>query len=507
MSWNEVKIRTPHLQENEVDLKFYTVVKDKKTQEQRIRDERIISIFGRNGSGKTTISNAVFHDSADNTVTDEVPSSSFWNASIEQNKKITEVAKLNDLEKAQAYVYNEQFVDKYVRVKDNENLEAIVMLSDNPDLTDSLKALETKETGIMQNIESAEQALSNFENYTNGQNENNIQKKIDKQLKADGAWASIGKSIHSLEVKQQVNTTTFKSIRDVDVTGGTPAIAKKIMELLEDDLKDLEQIREKTELPPFEMSTDKNDFTKVKQLLSTIITMPTLNGIQKRVMKSISISGQNSISRIKDTFSLPETEYCPTCFRSLTSSEKEGLVQTIDQVLKMSKLNAEKEFTNKLKSLKLDNQTVVEQNTDMASLFPKEVSAYNNAVEKYNEMVKKYLEAIAEKINNPYSNPEDVAYDDISLYKEIISAGTAIQRKVEEYNGVFKEEKFLIREADLLNLNIAKYNNSELFEQFEAASFKHQSLKDNLIEAKLPLESVQKNIAPQFTIQVQHPDD
>ncbi|WP_257875302.1 hypothetical protein [Lactobacillus helveticus] len=30
MSWNEVKIRTPHLQENEVDLKFYKVVKNKK---------------------------------------------------------------------------------------------------------------------------------------------------------------------------------------------------------------------------------------------------------------------------------------------------------------------------------------------------------------------------------------------------------------------------------------------------------------------------------------------
>lgn len=42
MSWNEVKIRTPHLQENEVDLKFYKVVKIKNTQYNRIQDERII---------------------------------------------------------------------------------------------------------------------------------------------------------------------------------------------------------------------------------------------------------------------------------------------------------------------------------------------------------------------------------------------------------------------------------------------------------------------------------
>ncbi|MCW0154551.1 AAA family ATPase [Lactiplantibacillus plantarum] len=494
MSWNEVKIRTPHLQENEVDLRFYKVVKNKKTQEKRIQDERIISIFGRNGSGKTTISNAVLHNSVDNAITDEAPSSSFWNASIEKNEEITTAAKLNNSEKLEAYVYNEQFVDKYVRVKDNENLEAIVMLSDNPDLTDSLKALETKETGIMEKIESAEQTLSNFESSTNDHNENNIHKKIDKQLKADGAWASIGKSIHALEVKQQVKTTAFKSIRDIDITGGTPAIAKQIMELLEDDLKDLEQIRQKKELPPFEMPTDKNDFSNVKKLLSTIVTMPTLNGIQERIMKSLSISGKNKISRIKDTFSLPETEYCPTCFRFITSSEKENLVQVINQVLNMSKLNAEEEFTNQLKSLKLDNHTLIKQDTDIASLFPKEVSAYNNAVEKYNEMVTKYLEAIAEKINNPYSNPDTINYDDKSLYKAIISAGRAIQKKTEEYNVVFKREKFLICEADLLNLNIAKYNNRELFEQFEAASVKHQGLKDNLITAKSPLADVKNNI-------------
>lgn len=495
MSWNEVKIRTPHLQEDEVDLKFYKVVKIKNTQDNRIQDERIISIFGRNGSGKTTISNALLHDSVDNSETDEEPSCSFWNASIEQNKKNTTAAKLNNSEKSEAYVYNEQFVDKYVRVKDNENLEAIVMLSDNPDLTDSLKDLETKETGIIKNIESAEQALSNFESFTNSQNEDRIHKKIDKQLKADGAWSSIGKSIHAHEVKQQVNTTVFESIRGIDVTGGTPAIAKQIMELLEDDLKALKQIRQKAELPPFEVSTDKNDFSNVKKILSTVITMPTLNGIQERIIKSLSIGGQNQISRIKDTFLMPETEYCPTCFRSITSAEKEDLVQVISQVLNMSKLNAEEEFTNQLKSLKLDDQTVIEQNTDMASLFPKEVSAYNNAVEKYNEMVAKYLEAIAKKINNPYSNPDAVDYDDKNLYKLIISAGRAIQKAIEEYNVVFKKEKFLIREADLLNLTIAKYNNSELFEQFEAASAKHQSLIDNLSTAKSPLKDVQTNIA------------
>ena len=102
MSWNEVKIRTPHLQENEVDLRFYKVVKNKKTQEKRIQDERIISIFGRNGSGKTTISNAVLHNSVDNAITDEAPSSSFWNASIEKNEEITTAAKLNDSEKLEA---------------------------------------------------------------------------------------------------------------------------------------------------------------------------------------------------------------------------------------------------------------------------------------------------------------------------------------------------------------------------------------------------------------------
>ena len=492
MSWNKVRVFTPHLQVKNVDLNFFTETK------KRLRDERIISIFGRNGSGKTTISNALLQASLNNTEIDEVPEPSFWDMQIQQGATTTTATAipLDETVKLELCVYNEKFVDRYVRVEDNENLEAIVMLSDDPDLRDTLKTLEEKKTAIVQDIDIAKVALNNFESSTNNQNEANIRKRIDKQLKSDGAWASIGGKIRGRKVNQKLDVRAFKAIQDIDVSGGTPAIAKQLVGLLEDDLNYLEQIRQKKKLPTFNVSlTDQNDFHNVRNLLSTIVSMPTFSGIQEQIMEVLSNSGRTQLDKTKNIFSAPSTEYCPTCFRTITTREKEELVHVINQVLTISKQNAEDDITNQLKSLNLNTLAIINKGTDIATLFPQEIFAYNEAVEEYNEMIARYSKAVTDKINNPYAIPNTIDCDNNKLYSSIISAGRAVQAAVENYNAIFENEQLIKSEADFLNLNIAKFNNRDLFEQFATASLRHRDLEEKVRAAEAPREENERSIS------------
>ncbi|MBZ2406160.1 AAA family ATPase [Liquorilactobacillus hordei] len=489
MSWNEVKIFTPHLQVSNIDLKFF------REKGNSISNQRIISIFGRNGSGKTTISNALLHASLNNIVIDEETDPSFCDTHMEQEKAITIPVELNDSEKLGLCVYNEKFVDKYIRVEDNENLEAIVMLSDDPDLRDTLEGLEKEKNANVRDIKTAELNLNNFESSKNNQNVTNIRNKIEEQLKSDGAWASMGKRIHNTKVNQKVDGKAFMAIHDINVAGGTPAIAQQLKELLESDLKHLEQIRQKKELSKFKvLLTDKNNFSNVKKLLSTIISMPNLRGIQGQIMNSLSESGQNQIDITKDIFSRSSTEYCPTCFRKITSVEKEELVQVINQVLDISKQNTEEDFTNQLKLLNLETKVGIDKKTDIAMLFPQEVSAYNDAVNEYNKMVVEYSQAVNDKINNPYTVPDIIDRDSGKLYSSIISTGKEVQKAVEDYNVVFQNENLLKTEAEFLNLNIAKFNNRNLFEQFDTAVLKHKNLEEILSAAQGPREGIERSI-------------
>ncbi|MFL2064003.1 AAA family ATPase [Latilactobacillus sakei] len=182
MSWNKIKIHTPHLEVKDIDLNFF---KERKNG-QNVSGERIISIFGRNGSGKTTISNALLQASLKNIEAGEETNPIFLRAYTENNNVVENCVSLDQEEKSNLCVYNEKFVDKYVRVEENENLEAIVMLSDDPDLRTILSKFEERKNSVDQQIDNAKQALQRFESDANSQNETNIRKKLKDSLKSRG---------------------------------------------------------------------------------------------------------------------------------------------------------------------------------------------------------------------------------------------------------------------------------------------------------------------------------
>ncbi|MFC6176733.1 AAA family ATPase [Companilactobacillus huachuanensis] len=497
MKWNEIRIKTPYLVSDDIDLKFFLakVQNGNKKSGSTIKDERIISIFGRNGSGKTTISNALlFSQLHDNQVDDE--GMEFILNYHDSDKIQSKSIELDEEDKQRIYVYNEKFVDRYVRVEQDENLQAIVMLSNDPDLRDRLSDLEKFQSSILKEIEDADNELDLFKKNFHVQNDLMIKSKIENQLKEQGNWASIGKHIRGTAYKQKLDNTTFESIRNTDVTCGNSDIEGKLSQLLQKDLDDLDQIREKKPLNRFVLpENNSNELKCVFNLLSTVVTKPSLSGVEKRIIQVLSNKGISELKNDENVFLSPDTDYCPTCFRSISNQEKKNVVLAVTHVLDISQKDQENNLVNQLKSIKIDKIATIDKSTEINSLFPNEVEQYNKSVQTYNLMIDDYSNAKNIKIDNPFSVPELPNYDEDGLYNDISLATDVLRSRIDVYNSTFNNNQIIKKEADFLNLNLAKFRTRDLFNQYEQAISERKRLTQKLETAKQPLDGNKREIA------------
>ena len=494
MKWDEIRIQTPYLSSKEINLEFFQKI-NKKDNIQGLKEARIISLFGRNGSGKPTISNALLNVQENNdSDKDNMPifllnqqtATGVSSAQIDLNHEI----------KQEIYVYNERFIDRYIRIKENENLQAIVMLSDNPNLQTKLTTLEKLKTETDIKILSLSEKLAAFEKKGNSLNERTIRSEIEEQLKEDGSWASIGKKIHSTNIKQKLDTSTFEKLRNTNITGGTLEIAKDLQQLLDKDLNKLDQIYNKERLPEFDTPTaiDQNNWNSIDNLLLTAIREPEFTGMESRIMQVLSQIGNDNIEKNKELFSDSKINYCPTCFRDINKEEKNEITNGIIQVLKLSKKEQSAELVHNIEIIELKKFSLIDNNSDYMSLFQNETHVYNKYILEYNKMVDEYSKKFDAKKDNPFSTIELPNYNKNILYSNIVSQAKKLHYLVEDYNSAFSDKDKIILEADLLNLHLAKFNTRHLFTQYENAVTYHKQLDSDQLQLNNELNETKQNI-------------
>lgn len=490
MNWNEIKIKTPHLQTGEVNLHFYQSTS--KNAAVSLKTKRIISIFGRNGSGKTTISNAFLDMKKTEFQNSNLILSSQLFLKTKDNSHIIDTAiTLSPNDKQQLFVYNEQFVDQHIKISKDKNLKAIIMLSDNPDLTNKLEKLKKQEKAFLKQQEQANNDYQTFEANDYEYNDKLIKQEIESKLKAAGHWADLGQQIHGLDVKQRLDHKAFTKIQNIDISGGTPEIADKLKSLLSQNITKLTEIRESTELPLFtEPTVDQNPFPKALELLNESIKEPDLHDLEARVMQVFSKKGQTQIDNDRNLFVAPDTDYCPTCFRKLNRSDKAEIVSTIDQVLIQAHTA---DFKNKLSSIHFFKYEFLDSLLYNVK-FPEKVAHYNQAITNYNEMVDAFEKAIATKLDNVFSTSELPAFNNKQLFAEIKKQAHLINKDVQSYNAIFSNQSALTSSAELINMHLAKYDCRQDFHRYELTLKRRSILKQACLQAKNELKKTNQQI-------------
>lgn len=162
-----------------------------------ILKHRINLLYGRNGSGKSTIARGFMSLLKGENVL-PIDSVSIPNQDFLIPESI--------------YVFNEKFIDDNVRVED-DGIGTIVMLGRQADLDEKIAAKESELEQMELTIKSLEEQQSIFVDKTNSDSPLYYQETITNNLRND--WAEKDKQIKRNTAKSAVNQAIVKTIGDI----------------------------------------------------------------------------------------------------------------------------------------------------------------------------------------------------------------------------------------------------------------------------------------------------
>ncbi len=444
-------------------------------------------LYGRNGSGKSTIAKA------------------FRKLSGENVSNITNVAlydpydnqiSLTDEDTKRIFIFDEDFVDKNIKLQE-DHLETIILLGAAGELSEKIK-----EATI--NKESLETALSDYKNHYNKfVNKQNIESpyyyinEMTKTLREDGGWAERDKKIKGNSVKSAVNDTTYLHFVDLN-----PSESKTdLLILFNEKLSELNTIRSgkstiDNTVPSLDIKYINYNDETIHQLLTEQIEKPELSEREKKIFSILSKTSTNDINERLTTFKNTSISECPYCFQPLEASYKENLIESIEKILNR---------TVKEHQLLLKNNIIDSINIDLESYA--KLDSYelcSSMIIKINILIETNNNNILKKYNNPYEIIIDEITNIKTLAVKLSKALELLEQERNEYNKTVKKTEPLIKQLNVINGkltylelkdSLSKYKAQKII--FSDVSAQYKQIKSEYTNAESilnNLESERKNI-------------
>lgn len=445
------------------------------SDEKNIYPTRFSLVYGKNGSGKSTITkgfqklreefvssieSAELYDFNDSVV----------NSFEEKNKNI--------------FVFNEHFIEQNVKFKE-DGLETIVMFGEQADLEEKIKSLnqqiiEKREQFKVQNIKSDE-----FDDSRNVISPLYHLKKINKSLKGDGNWAGRDGKIRGHRINSSVNQAIIDKIKATE-----PKIPKQeLQKKYEEKITEFNHLNGNGKkigknIPKVNFTTD---IKKVHNLLKKKIEKPKLSDREKNILELVISGKQKDFEEVRDMFLTDEVDHCPTCLQSISESYKVDLVNSIEKVLNDDVDNHISELSSirmSIITLDLSEFSIVDATTVQECI--EQIEEANIIIENYNDLIQK-------KIDNTYSpiNDEFLLLDKIDLINKCLAS---IENSKDKYNKKFDELDSLKNELFEINDGIAYFDIIEDYNAYVEQKNTADRVKKSLITITKEGEKLAKSL-------------
>ena len=375
-------------------------------------DDRVSIIYGKNGSGKSTISEGIANLSHPGTASDIV---TYF---IDSNKQ-----ELSLNEDSNVFVFNENYIDENVKI-DDDGLGTIVLLGGQIDLQSEI---DLQEECIKNLTDGYNNILSEYEKYQDKSNPlspDYHKNRITRVLKQEGGWAETDSQIKGNKIKSQVTDSIIKEIGTLSVKDNLAVLEKKFGEL--QDL--LYKVSDSSVSYPDEIkevTVDQNLETFITDLLAIKIDKPILSKREQLILSAIQEGSQSRIESARSDFSQKEIKVCPYCYQSVNDEYKHKLVESINKVLN-------KDVDEHKAQLASVNFPIISFDYDVLSILDSDLS---KNVLLHQDICIKTIEQYKELINKKIG----------SIYNPIIIEPIGLMEKIKELNTTIKllEEKRL----------------------------------------------------------------
>lgn len=351
------------------------------------QDHRLCLIYGRNGTGKSTISKAFLKLSGADL--QEITSAHLEDCS----GRI--VPYLSDDQSHKIFVFNEDYIQNKVRLKE-DGLGTIVMFGKQAELESLIDAAQKAYDVAFAEHEKAKKNAAPFNDSTSPLAPSYYLSRMNFALSGDRNWAGRERVITGGRRNASVSDATYENI----VRAKTIKSREEIESEYQTQFDLLCAARNGDAKITVSASTNiavpDNEAT-ARSLLAQQIEKPELSDREKYLISLLSEGKNQQIERMQTTFENPYTTACPFCLQPVSAEYKVSLVQSIKKIL--SKIVEE----HKTSLLKQKISPVFIDFLPFQKLEKSIVERCEAALNELNIAIEELNSALDCKVNNPYT--------------------------------------------------------------------------------------------------------
>lgn len=439
------------------------------------QDHRLCLIYGKNGTGKSTISKAFLKLSG--TDIQEITSEHLEDCS----GRI--VPYLSDDQSHKIFVFNEDYIQNKVRLKE-DGLGTIVMFGKQAELESQIDAAQKAYDVAFAEHEKAEKNAAPFNDSTSPLAPSYYLSRMNLALSGDRNWAGRERVITVGRRNASVTNATYESIVRVK-----PAKTREEIDAEYQTQFDLLCAARNgdakiTVSASTNIAVTDNEAT-ARSLLAQRIEKPELSEREKILISLLSEGKNQQIERMKTTFENPDTTVCPFCLQPISAEYKVSLAQSIKKIL--SKIVEE----HKAFLLKQKISPVFIDFLPFQKLEKSIVERCEVALNELNMAIEELNSALDCKVNNPYTAIE---LKQLNIGVKTTALNMALEQLEAariEYNKPLNNIPLLQKKLQELNASRAYYE----IEEYYITYIKQKKAKekvDSELSAKLENERTKK---------------
>ena len=285
---------------------------------------KVSPIYGRNGSGKSTIAKAFRKIKGE-----VIPTVITANTLNPTNQHIT----LSEAEQASIFVFDEDYVTANVRIEGN-GLGSIVMLGEQADLTVQIEQAEEELKRTETLVKTTGDSLKEYQTSTNPKSPRFYINKIYGILQRDDGWAGRDSKARGLRQNSRVTDDTYKRFINL-----TPEKTRDELSVaFNTKMEELEAAKSGastivTVVPSIPDAYKYYSVSLANELIKKKIERPELSDREKYLFLLITAGKADELQARIDQLNDEKMTFCPYCLQDLTQDYKSDLVTRIQQVL------------------------------------------------------------------------------------------------------------------------------------------------------------------------------
>lgn len=458
--------------EAETDLPIFV------RENPRNPEQRFSLIYGKNGSGKSTISRGF--RKLTGAEESQIESAEVLDAS-------GSIITVSEDEKDSIYVFNEEFIEDNIRI-DDDGLNTIVVMGAVKDADDKIKKIQPTYEKCLAEAQAQQEVLNKYLDTENDFCPEYYINEMQKVLKGDNSWASRDAKIRNNKTNSKVRCNTYSQFIRLHPTKSRDELIlvyDAMMKKLEATKNGSKRIE--TTVPTLKFFADTE--SDIVSLLKEKIEKPVLSEREKSLFHILQDNnGNQRLTDIKTYFIGPHKTSCPFCFQDVDEKYVDDLVQSIEKILsKKVEEHQGKLLKARLSIFEVNLMAFNELSQKKVKECEKKIEVLNSSIEQVNELINQKIENVYEPILNE-------GFCLKNKYDECVTSLEELEKARKAFNEKATDTKPLIKELTNVNNEIAYYDLKELYEKYQKRLEEQEIEKDKSEKLNQRANALKKQI-------------